>query len=134
MEPSEPPPILTTGEPPRHGCLTTWLVLIVVLNALTALATPFTSVYAQQAGMKLSPLLIAVLVACAVVNVVCAVALFRWQRWGFYGIVAVAIIGMIVNLAAGLSIGKALFGFIGVGILYWVLNMGGPNKAWPRLK
>ena len=67
-------------------------------------------------------------------NIVCAIALFRWKKWGFWGFVGSASIICVVNLSIGLGIGSALVGLIGVVILAGVLYIGKERKAWPQLE
>ncbi len=128
------PPQLPVTTPTRHGCLTAWLIFMIVVNALTAIATPFSMSRLAQAGLHPSMLLTAILVLCAVANIAFAVALLRFMKVGFYGFVATSVIALFVNLALGLGLGQVLFGLVGIAILYGVLNIGGPEKAWPRLR
>jgi len=60
--------------------------------------------------------------------------LLNWNKWVFYGILGVSVAAFLINLSIGLNLASSLIGFIGIGILYWVLNMGGENKAWTRLE
>jgi hypothetical protein len=64
---------------------------------------------------------------------ICTVALFRWRKWGFYGVCAVAAVIFTVNLLSGVG-PLLLLGPVGVVVLYAVLNLGGGKKAWPRLR
>ena len=107
---------------------------MIVVNALTAVGTPFSMSRLAQVGLHPSLLLTVVLVLCALANIACAVALLRFMKWGFYGFVVTAVIALFVNLAIGLGVGQVAFGLVGVAILYGVLNIGGPEKAWPRLR
>ena len=135
MDNATQPPSLSTQQPPqRHGCLTAWLIFMLIANAATAIVTPLSIAGMRQAGLQPSPVGIGVIVVCAIANIAFAVALFRWQRWGFYGFIATSAIALIANLSLGVGIGRSLFGLIGIVLLYWVLNMGGTNKAWPHLK
>ena len=133
-DPSQPPPLPTQSPPPRHGCLTTWLILMLVANAATAIVTPFSVAGMRNAGLQPSPIGIGVIVICAIANIAFAIALFRWQKWGFYGFAVTTAIALITNLSLGVGIGRTVLGLIGIVLLYWVLNMGGTNKAWPYLK
>jgi hypothetical protein len=129
-EPSSPPP----ADPQRHGCLTAWLVLMIIANAATVFMTPLSIPSMRQAGLDPSPIGIGVIVLCGIANIIFAIALFRWMKWGFYGFVATSAVALVTNLMMGLSIAASLFGLVGIALLYWVLNMGGENKAWPRLR
>ena len=135
MDNATQPPSLPAQQPPqRHGCLTAWLIFMLIANAATAIVTPLSIAGMRQAGLQPSAIGIGVIVVCAIANIAFAIALFRWQRWGFYGFIATSAIALITNLSLGVGIGPSLFGLIGIALLYWVLNMGGTNKAWPHLK
>lgn len=118
----------------RHGCLTAWLVLVIIANALVAL------LYVAGGGVVAASLpsargwLVPVLAVLALANVAFAIALFLWRRWGFYGFVASSLVGLVVNLAAGINPAQAVFGLVGVAILYGVLQIGSANKGWPQLE
>ena len=107
---------------------------MVIANTLTALVYLFNSEAISAALPSATPAAFLVLALVGISNVVFAIALFRWKKWGFYGFAATALIVLGVNLAIGISVVQALFGFAGVGILYWTLQMGEDNKAWPHLE
>lgn len=70
-------------------------------------------------------------------NVVCAAALFGWQKWGFFGLIASVLAAAIVN---GISFGTmhffpvAIGGAILLGVLYLALRSGKPNSVWEQLE
>ena len=70
----------------------------------------------------------------SLVNLVCAVALFQWKKWGFWGSCASGVVALVVNLSIGLGVRPALLGVVGVPLLYGVLHIGEENKGWPQLK
>jgi hypothetical protein len=118
----------------RHGCLTAWLVLVIVINTLVALLYLFGSSAVASALPSSRSWAIPVLAVLAVANVAFAVALFLWKRWGFYGFVATSVVGFALNIALGVNVAQALFGLAGVAILYGVLQIGNENKGWPQLE
>ncbi len=135
MSENPPPPVPSgTPQPERHGCLTAWLILMLIANAGTAIMTPLSVEGMKKAGLQPTSTTITVVVLCAVANMVFAIALFRWFKWGFWGFCLTSAAALATNLSVGMGIGSSLFGLIGVGLLYWVLNMGEGNKAWPRLR
>ena len=69
-----------------------------IANAATAIVTPLSIAGMRQAGLQPSPIGIGVIVVYAIINIAFAVALFRWQRWGFYGFIATSAIALITNL------------------------------------
>jgi hypothetical protein len=74
-----------------------------------------------------------VLIVFLVFNLVCAIALFQWKKWGFWGFCVSSVVALIVNLVIGLGIGSALGGIIGLALTYGVLQIGKENKGWPQL-
>jgi hypothetical protein len=119
----------------RHGFLTTWLVLMIVGNFATVL------VYIYQVGSgafgNLPPLAVMaslLIIPFSFFNVLCVVALFRWKKWGFWGACISSVVALFVNLSVGLGIGSALFGIVGVLLLYGVLHTGKESKGWPQLE
>ncbi len=107
---------------------------MIVVNALTAIGTPLSLAQLRAAGVQVSLLGIAVIVLCAVANIVFALALLRFMKWGFYGFVVTSVVALVVNMSMGLGLFRSLLGLVGIAILYGVLNIGQTNKAWPRLK
>ena len=82
-----------------------------------------------------SPATIALITIAGVANILFAMALFRWKKWGFFGFVASSIVALGTNVFIGLGIAQSVFGLVGIVILYWVLNMGeGNSRAWTRLQ
>jgi hypothetical protein len=119
----------------RHGCLTVWLVFVIVVNSLVGLLYLFAgsavaSTFASPKGWA-----IPVLVIVSAANVGFATALFLWKKWGFYGFVATSVLTLAVNLAIGLNPVAAVFGLVGVAILYGILHIGNEsNRGWPQLE
>lgn len=118
----------------RHGCLTAWLVLVIVVNALVGLVYLFGSSAVASTLPSSRGWTIPVLAILAAANVACAVALFLWKRWGFYGVVAISVVAFAINLALGINVVQAAFGLVGVAVLYGVLQIGDANKGWPQLE
>ncbi len=126
----------------RHDCLTAWLIPAIFFGSLQALTNLyfginpnlFSNLSAQQGISNVSGATYIVLAIVGILNVICAIALLRWKKWGFYGILATSVVTFIINLSIGINLVSSLMGLIGVAILYGVLNMGGENKAWGRLE
>ena len=117
---------LTEHPRTRHGCLTVWLVGMIVANAAVSVA------YLTMANpIGLSPTVQALLAAAAAANVLFGIALFRWRRWGFWGFVGVSAGVFIVNISI-LTPVAALSGLVGVALLYGVLRLGDPS-GWDQL-
>ena len=117
----------------RHGCLTAWLILMIIANSAVALIYLFGSAIVKQTSPNVPSWAFPVLAIMAIFNLVCAIALFKWKRWGFWGFFASSIVAVVVNLSIGLGIGSSLAGLIGIAILYGILQIGKENKGWPQL-
>ena len=118
----------------RHGCLTAWLVLMIVANSATFLMYILRGQVIKQAFPKAPGWAFTVLTVFSAFNLVCAIALFKWKKWGFWGFVVSGIVAFTVNLEIGLGIGQSLFGLLGIVLLYAVLNIGKDKKGWPQLE
>ena len=117
----------------RHGCLTAYLVFMMIMNSGAALLYLFGADLVLQGKPNMPEWSFPVLIIMSIFNLVCAVSLFRWKKWGFWGFLASGIIVIIVNLSIGLSTASALGGIVGIAILYGVLQIGKENKGWPQL-
>ena len=124
---------MTNGKQ-RHGCLTAWLILIIVVNGLSAVSMPSMITMVKQYVPNMPDWIVWPSVLLALLNVVFAIALFKWKRWGFYGCLLSTLAAIGMNVAAGLGIGRSLIGLVGVAILYGVLQIGGPQSAWNQLE
>lgn len=120
------------GPKVRHGCLTAWLILMIIANSGVALMYVGWLV-SGNSPLHISSSLLTVLVVGGVCNVIFAIMLLQWKRWAFYGFCASSVVALFTNLAIGIAPGQAAAGLLGVGILYGVLQMGTPN-AWQQLE
>jgi len=118
----------------RHGCLTAWLIFMIVVNSLATLFYLLAGEIIRQNLPKFPVGMIPVLAGLCAFNVVCAVALFKWKLWGFYGVVASSVLALVANLSLGIHPVRALLGLLGVILLYAVLQIGNENKGWTQLE
>ena len=120
----------------RHGCVTAYLVFMIVVNSLTALLyLLFSEAMREKLMIELSTSNLMLLGICGVANVAFAVLLLRWKRWGFWGFAITSVITLIINLTGGIGIGQSLLGLIGVVILFGILQIKNQNvTAWDKLE
>lgn len=108
----------------RHGCLTAWLMVVIVLNSvIAAWYLIFTEAIANQEPIDASPLNIRIIGIFAVLNVIFSFLVFNWKKVGFWGFVATSIVVTIINLNIGIGIGQSLGGLIGIAVLFGVLQI-----------
>lgn len=112
----------------RHGCVTAWLILMIIANAVTSLSYLFL-------GENFTAELRVPIAIIGMVNVFFAVMLFLWKRWAFYGFLVMSLVIFVINLSMGYGIAQSLFGLVGMAILYMVLQIKQDNvSAWHQLK
>jgi hypothetical protein len=120
----------------RHGCVSTWLVFIIIVNAIVA------AIYFLYRDETLSnllidipPKLITLLGILAVANVLSAILLLLWKKIGFWAFLVTTILGVAINLKIGLSPFQSLFGLISVVVLFGILQVKENGvSAWKNLE
>jgi hypothetical protein len=146
----------------RHGCLTAWLVLLIITNSITALSNllnilrgdtfvqllqnpAYTNQIPAEQLSQIQMLLdtplwvFYVSIVLAIFNIACIIALFMWKKWGFWGFCASSILSVAINLIYFTKdittiITSVIGGILTVLILFGVLHIGKKNKGWPQLK
>jgi len=120
----------------RHGCVTAWLIIIIIANAIVSLIYLFAGdMVADNFPGNISNSMLILLALLGIANVVFAILLLRWKKIGFWGFVISSILALIINLSIGLGIGQSLFGLIGIAILYGVFQIKKDNiSAWANLE
>jgi len=120
----------------RHGCVTAWLVLMIVANSAVALLYLFAGNFiTKYSPNSMSTGILILLALFGIANVIFAVLLLQWKKWGFFGFVISAIGSLIINLSIGLSPGQSLLGLVGIGVLYGVLQIKQDDvSAWDNLE
>ena len=115
-----------TEEPQRHGCLTTWLILVVVVNV--GLAFFLNSLQGTDATDKISYII------AAIISVVGAVLIWNWKKIGFWIFAGVSVLGFIFGLIAG-EFGTAIQSLAPLAILYIALQKESNGvSGWNNLK
>lgn len=116
----------------RHGCLATWLVLAMLANgAFAVLALLALSAVGVQPGQD-STLVLVLVALVFLAQALCALALFNWKRWGFWGLCVTNAIGLAMSARSGHLV-QGLCGLGSLAILWWVLQMGDRRKGWDQM-
>ena len=120
----------------RHGCVTAWLILMIVINSHTSIAYFFAGdMITRTLPNGATNTVIIFLGIIGLANVIFACLLFNWMKIGFWGFLATTIIALSINMYIGLGIGQSLLGLIGIGILYGILQIKQNNvTAWNNLE
>src|SRR5574341_1846669 len=153
--PSTSAPISEPATPKRGGCLSAYLVAMFIANPLTGLYYLYLIAFPRimrpmfrVTGIRLRPprvnplpdmmrmmarnglpgwVVVYLLIGLSFANLVFAIAVWRWKRWGMYGFVASALVILVINLQAGVG-PHALLGLAGPLILAFLLR-----DAWPHM-
>jgi hypothetical protein len=150
---SNPAPVApraTAGSAKRHGCLTTWLIFMLIADALLGLgnagwalisslmnSNPELSAKISEAGAAhpTEPIWVT---ACAglayILDIFFVVFIFRWKKWAFFGSVLMSLALFVLLIVGGSSIFGAAGSLLSPIILFGVLQIGGANSGWRRLK
>ncbi|MTI19844.1 hypothetical protein E1176_02295 [Fulvivirga sp. RKSG066] len=120
----------------RHGCVTAWLVLMIIANSLTAVSYLFISdTISQNLPEPIPQPMIITLAILSIVNLVLAIMLFQWKKWAFWAFAGTSLIALVINFSLGLGIGTSLFGLVGLAILYGILQIKKDGvTAWQNLE
>ena len=120
----------------RHGCLTAWLVLMMlVYTANMAYSVVLSFIVMTPMQMIIPKWIFFLLAAICILNVVFAIFIFRWKKWAFWGFLVTSLITMGINIYTGNGILSSLVGLFGVGILFALLQLReNGTSAWENLE
>ena len=120
--------------PERHGCVTAWLMLMLIGNSLCILSYSLLSSRMEQI-LKISLTAVILIIAVSVINLIFSIMLFRWKKVGFYGLAITAIFEFVMNICIGLKFIPCLLGLFGIVILFGIFQIKkGGRSAWYYLK
>lgn len=108
----------------RHGCVTAWLIFMIIANSLTAIAYLFMGETISQnlPNPIPQPMMIA-LAIIGIANLIFSIMLFQWKKWAFWAFALTSLITLGINLSIGTGIGASLLGLSGAAILYGILQI-----------
>lgn len=134
-------------EKKRHGCLTAWLVLLIILNSLSIFGSVlmyflFDPEMFQMPGMPAVDMptwLIVASVFGSLFSLIFSVALFLWKKWAFWGYLGINILNIAILMLAGRPVleivPSIITGILLMVILFAVLQIGGEEKkGWTQLE
>ena len=117
----------------RWWVASAWLWLMVFFNLLSA-ALLLVALDGHLSITKTPALGQIYGLAAGVLQIACVAAIFRWHRWGWWGLLLIGLMTFFVNVTVGHPLVLSLAGLVGVGLTFLVLKGGGRLAVWPRLK
>lgn len=103
-------------------------------NALFAFAYLFLIPVMRQTAPHFPNLGFPALSALHTINIVCAIALWRWKMAGFFGYALSGILIAGIQLFGGFGVLTSLSGLASIALLYAVLQVGEANKGWLQME
>ena len=120
----------------RHGCVTAFLIIMIIVNSIVALMYfLFNNFISQNSPNHASPETLYLLGIGSVLNVFCALLLIKWKKWGFWGYIITALFAFIINICIGHGFLQSLSGLIGLVVLFGVLQIKKKEvSAWDNME
>ena len=112
----------------RHKIVTGWLIFMLIANIL------YSSFYFYSGGINNSDTYL-FFGALNAINVFFVLLLFQWRKVAYFGICLTTIVGFIFNLTTEGKLIGSLASFVGLTILYFVLQTTKDGiSAWENLE
>jgi hypothetical protein len=114
------------ASPKRHGCVTAWLVMTLVMSSIAnkPIHMPKVSVVTAYCFAIL-----------AVLNIIFSIQLLHYKKSGFYGFAVTTILGFIINISIGISPIAPFLGLTSIAVLYAILQIKRNGiSAWTYFK
>jgi hypothetical protein len=127
---------ISYGTKQRHGCVTAWLLMMIIFNSLGVVYNFFANkMIANNLPNNPPPFMFYLLGTIGIANVFFAIQMMQWKKYAFWGFAITACGTLVINLVIGLNIVQALGGIIGIMILYGVFQIKKDNiTAWENLE
>ena len=121
----------------RHGCLTAWIILMIIVNSITSLVYIFgdTSIL-ENPPFSISKQWILIIGVLGLANIYFAVNLWKLHKWSFWAFGISSLIIFCINVFLGLGLLKSLLGTLGIVFLYGILQIKNDSNrsGWDCLK
>jgi len=102
----------------RGFWLSAFLILMIIVNSATVFTYIVHSEFIIQEIPKLTTGILYFVAALAFANVVLAIGIWNWKKWGVYGFCGVATTVFFINLYVGIGISGSFMGLMSTVIIY----------------
>jgi hypothetical protein len=120
-------------EKKRHGCLTVYLIFMMVVGVIGALVYFLADSLVATGNPEIPAGVRPVFGVISLLVVGCAFALWKWKKWGFWGFVVIGVLGGCLNACLSRSFAPFIFAAAGISIMYGILHIGKQNQGWKQL-
>jgi membrane-associated HD superfamily phosphohydrolase len=120
----------------RHGCLTAWLIYLIIANSLVSLGLLFSSEsVTKNLSYITSENVYLTVVFIGIADTLFSFLLLRWIKIGFWGLLTTGILLCIVQLINSNSILNPIITIVCLLILYGLLQLKKNNvSGWDNLE
>jgi hypothetical protein len=116
----------------RHGCLTAFLIAMILGNSYISISYIVNLFSSGNSGNPLAWALL-VFIIIGLCSILCAILLLRWRKIGFWTYCVLGALSIILNLSLGAGV-VSFLPLISIAILFGVLQIGKVNKGWSQLE
>jgi hypothetical protein len=135
MENPAPIPAIHPAAPltkQRHGCLTAFLIALILACVLNSIITGISLFSpANYGNPQIWVLLVTIVIGLC--YILCIILLLSWRKIGFWAFCGLGAFEIILNLLLGAGV-LSLLPLVITAVLYGVLQIGSYNKGWPQLE
>ena len=127
--------IIQTTVRKRHGCLTDYLIFMIVVLLPSVLLYLFFPDIIARSNPEIPGWISPFFGLVGITQITCILAIWRWKKWGFYVFLVLGLGFGCFNAWLTGSVITFLMAPIGILIMYGVLHIGGPQrKGWTQLE
>ncbi|WNM18458.1 hypothetical protein [Flavobacterium capsici] len=125
-----------TSPKQRHGCLTAWLILMMVANALNSVVSFIVDPsFFKPQGIDITKEELIIGAILSIFSLGFAIGLWFWKKWAFYGLALSSTLMFFTNLNKGLDVMTSSLTFAGLLILYTILQIKKEDTSgWDNLE
>ncbi len=119
----------------RHGCLTAFLILLIITSVLTASALILFSDKIKETAPNFSNGLLYIQLFSTILELTSIYLIFKWKKIGFYGVALAYLINLYVSDKMGIMNINTILGIIiRFGLLYGTLQIKSKGiSGWKNL-
>ncbi len=120
----------------RHGCLTAWLIYLIIAYSIVSLGLFFNSEnMAKRLQYITSENELLIVASMGVLNAMFAFLLLKWVKLGFWGIFSTSLILCVIQISGSENVLNPIVTLICVFILYRLLKLKKGNvSGWDNLE
>lgn len=116
----------------RHGCLTAWLIYLIVAYSAMSIVFFF---HTDKIPKDTSENMLLLIGSVGILNVLFCILLFNWVKLGFWGILATNLILLTVQIVNDHEISHSIFGMLCLIALFGLLQLKKSNvSGWNNLE